>query len=957
MFLEGVSTPFSSATIMCTPNGVEASINILANRAIYDLKPKTAVQIFYRDWVPDKNNQLCWRLMFDGFICGFYKVDQAVEGKMVSLVCRDFRADIRRAPAAIAYSSDEELGVTQQMYSMNGVFNTIVVKGITPQEKDKQSKNDTKTDQKGSTPTATTTVASSPKSTNSAAPAANSNNTSDLPFAQAESVATADTNKKIKVEQTTASSSVNNVKKMDTREYGGILNPLADMLRYIAGTAYGPQVVQTNGKNHYVGTFGTVYHTDERGRAKCGFFLDALVRGMWTEAVGGTSVGQFINKRARVDKRFLIPSNRAGYNIWNRQSSGLEVGSYVLGNSRFSSLEAAIMRIAGLFGVRVYSCNTPTLINIGDDSSGKPNPSVKMIMDEQVRGFLVRDEGHHFGGKFILNETMLLPPLEFTAPPNCNIFFPTMYDRVVWQYDVDADATRGYYKQIDSLSVPDAGATLGTLGIQVPNALFDIYKDESKKDASNRTKPPLTLEERYGGVNVSYGSVEYNLAADDAAIGQINATFNKNKVFEIKMDFEKLKADAAAATSSSDQSIIPTEEVSEIEAAAMDSELQAKYSAIQKRRVNASDDELHNMSERAVNVSMKRHALLKFLNTKYAGRVATIDMSFNPYVMCGFPGMVIDDEEAGGTQASKSIIGMVQQVKHLIYISTDQAQISTSVVMNNIRFVDEATDIDKNGNPLYMKPTDKFKAVINPVNLLYKEQYFIPEPAARPEEHLNNKAYDLQHISGSGDYPYVKDILTLTENDMKSGESNTVYLDEEYEPQKIPRFYRDVLGHNEDSFMIGVNANGDKFVYDTIHEAVTELRKNRKELLYDYSSAMRFASRRICSASAFYQGILGLSVYTDVENKYVCNESSFNDTLIENEYYGVTTDFWNSADADNLRSSKGGMLSGPGDFSSILETMPITAFIKERRIAVKNYIEIASNTASGMLFSTPSGKG
>jgi hypothetical protein len=946
MLLEGITTPFTSATIMCTPNGVEASINILANRAVYDLKPKTAVQIFYRDWVADKNNQLGWRLMFDGFVCGFYKVDQAVDGKMVSIVCRDFRADIRRAPAALAYSSDEELGVTQQMYSMNGVFNTIVVKGMTPKEKDKQSASDTKKDNKdGAATTATAPVE------NAGTVTVSDPTVSPFEYVNAKPAT------EVKVKQETKSSPVNNVKKIDTREFGGILNTLADTLRYIAGTAYGPATVQVNGKNHYVGTLGTVYHEDERGKAKCGFFLDALVRGMWTEAVGGTSVGQFINKRARVDKRFLIPSNRAGYNIWNRQSSGLEVGGYVLGNSRFSSIEAAIMRVAGLFGVRVYSCNTPTLINIGDDVPGKPNPSVQMIMDEQVRNFLVKDANHEFGGKFILNETMLLPPLEFTAPPNCNIFLPPIYDRVVWQYDVDADATRGYYKQIDSLSVPESGATLGTLGIQVPNALFDIYKDESEKDANNRTKPPLTLEERYGGVNVSYGSVEYNLAADDAAIGQLNATFSKKKNAEIKNDIKKLKAEVLAATSGTEEEITANERLSELEASADDAEFKAKQNAIQNTRVNKEINELHNLSESSVNVSMKRHALLKFLNTKYAGRVATVDMSFNPYVMCGFPGMVIDDEEAGGNQASKSIVGMVQQVKHLIAISADQAQISTSVVMNNIRFVDEPTDIDKAGNPLYMKKTDKEAAVINPVNLWYKNKYSIPAPLPRPKDLLNNKAYDLQNTIEAGDYIYAKDILTLTKDDMKSGESNTIYLDEEYEPQKIARFYRDVLGHSEDSFMIGLNDKSEKFVYDTMHEAVVELRKNRSELLYDYSAAMRFISRKICSASAFYQGILGLSVYDQGSRKYVCNESTFNDTIIDNEYYGVTTDFWDSKDADNLKESNGGMISGPGDFSSILETMPVTAFIKERRISVKNYIKIANNTASGMLFSTPTGKG
>ena len=729
-------------------------------------------------------------------------------------------------------------------------------------------------------------------------------------------------------------------------------------------------------------------HLDEHGKAKCGFFLDALVRGLWMEAVGGTTVGQLINKRARIDKRFLIPSNRAGYNIWSRQSAGLEVGSYLLGNAQFTSVEAAIMRVAGLFATRVYSCNTPTLIYIGDDETGKPNPSVAMVMDDDVRNFLVKRASAEFGAKYILNETMLLPPLEFTAPPNCNIFLPPMYDRVVWQYDSDAEVTRGYYKQVDSLSAPDAGASLASIGIQVPNALFDIYQQESKQyqsknDPYGRRKPPMTLEERYTGVNVSYGSVEYNLAADDSIIGHIDHVFSKEKAKDIRTQISKIKAKASAVNGLS--KVNSTIDAPATQQEEIDAQFAVKQNDIQARRVNATDEQLHAVTENSVMVSMKRHALLKFMNEKYSGRVVNIDMVFNPYVMCGFPGLIIDDEEAAGKQSAKSILGMVQQVKHSIYISSGGAEATTHCVLNNVRFIDEPVDIDAGGNPLYMKATDPVAAKIDPTPLWYppqaigQEQYHIPDPKPGTKIPVNSTRYDLEVVADLKDYIYAKDLLSITLKDSLRGESNVIYIDEEYEPQRIARFYRDVLKHNTDSFMIGYNGK-DKFVYDTIHEAVVSLRTTRKDLLYDYTAAMKYISRDVCSADSFFQGILGLSIL-DPSGKYVCNQSGYDDTIIYDEYYGVTTDTYDSGKIDDLKATPGnskffvgppisinssnfvgprqpgGLLKGPGYFSSILETMPITALIQERRDAVKNYISEASKMAQGMTFSLPTSKG
>jgi hypothetical protein len=123
------------------------------------------------------------------------------------------------------------------------------------------------------------------------------------------------------------------------------------------------------------------FNVNEDDKAECGTFLDAAVRGLWLQSVSGTSIGVFMNRRIRTDKRFFIPKNKSGYNFWHKQTAGLEVGAVMMGGSRFSSLEAAIMRLAGLFSVRVYSCSTPSLIALDDDTDG-------YVMDLKVRHYL-----------------------------------------------------------------------------------------------------------------------------------------------------------------------------------------------------------------------------------------------------------------------------------------------------------------------------------------------------------------------------------------------------------------------------------------------------------------------------------------------------------------------------------------------------------------------------------------
>lgn len=897
LYLEGILTPFKSATIVCTPNGVEANIAVFSNKTLLDLKPKTAVQIFYRDWIVT-NDKAGWRLMFDGFFSSFYKVDEASQGRAMGITCRDFRMDIRRAPAALCFQDKNEL-TTKVFYNTAGVFQTWVVRGINPES----------------------------------------------------------------------------TKGAQIRTYGNSgIDDVGEMLQYIAGTAYGKGLKRQNGEYLYSAAFGKAMSlTREERKADGHLFLDSLVRGLWLEATGGTSVNAFLNKRIRVDKRFFIPSNRAGYNYWSRMNAGIQGGGYMMGNARFTSVEAAIMRLAGLFSCRPYSCSTPSFISISEDA-----PAVGNIIADKVRKFLVNEAKLEFGAKYILNETMLLPPLEFSAPPNCNLIFPPMCNRITWQYDTDVDVTRGYFKQIDILSTPNSNASLASPSFQVPNALFNIISAEgSKEDRFKRWKPPLTLEERYKGVNVHYGSVEWALAKDDAVQAHINRSFSSKKVGKLTEEIGELQQEWDKITSgvSLDEGftqILKDDVVSGMLDMNVVKDIRKRLKLKMARRTRAREDKKSKVRA-STDAALKHHATLKFLNLKYAGRVVVVDGTFNPYIMCGFPGAVIADDLGYGGESLKTIVGMVQQVKHQLVISPGGAEAATSVVFNNARFEDEPTDIDKFGNPLYMKPTDTDKAKIDITTLRYqdepKDPYYVPEPSSVAIRNVESEAYDLDKRDDVGEFSlfkYAKDLLTLSLHDKDVAKSNRVYLDEMYAPNRIAKFYSEVFPHNTTHFMIG--SAPDKvdpkkhifFMYDTIHEALVALRTRDPQLMVDYRRAMEMVTRQVCSADAFYQGILGLSIRETSrgliggsEIIYTNTATSFDDSRIQDEYFGVTNYMWDTDGRVQLlkeSAGKGGHMTAPGQCSSIREHMPLTAFIDERKTAVRKYVVEATQIAQGVQF-------
>jgi hypothetical protein len=272
---------------------------------------------------------------------------------------------------------------------------------------------------------------------------------------------------------------------------------------------------------------------------------------------------------------------------------------------------------------------------------------------------------------------------------------------------------------------------------------------------------------------------------------------------------------------------------------------------------------------------------------------------------------------------------------------------------------DEATDVDGEGNPLYMKATNPAVSEIN------KRTFAAEDPKPLVKRDLNNKYYDLDINKAADGYIYVKDVVTLSETDIKNAKNNAFYLDEEYMPNRIHKFYGDVFNHKEDHFMVDTftdNGTTKKFAYNTMHEAFVKLRKRRKNLLTNYEDCMNYIHRNICSADAFYQGILGLSVKEVSEDnngnkvtKFVVNTEKFKDDVIHDEYFGVPTAKWGSSEIFGLRSNssggKSGLMTAPGQFSSINEHSPVTAFIQERRDAVKIYLDKIKLRVEGSQFS------
>ena len=308
---------------------------------------------------------------------------------------------------------------------------------------------------------------------------------------------------------------------------------------------------------------------------------------------------------------------------------------------------------------------------------------------------------------------------------------------------------------------------------------------------------------------------------------------------------------------------------------------------------------------------------------------------------------------------------------------------STSVVLSGARLVDEPTDIDPWGNPLYMKATVPLTNEMKQDSYEYVagDKHRLPDPKPPVQSDIGKfigplpqgatrdrpDAYDLHQNSADPNYRYAKDLLMITKSGVDRGEQNRIYVDKEYEPHRIAEFYDKVFRHNKDHFMVGTAyKEGNqkyKFTYNSMHEALKVLLED-EGFFEDYEKCIRYVWRDVCSADAFYMGILGLSI-KDNSGRFVTSDgkslpsgttgvpraNGYEDHEIEDEYYGVSsTAFDSDPSIEPLKTGSGGLMAGPGEFSSILEHFPVTAFIKERKDAVKAYVNKVNEKAQGVQF-------
>jgi len=857
-WLEGIEVNAQSFTIKSTPNGNEVSLAMYATKELWDLKPKTHMVIGYKDPINDE-----WYVCYEGSFSQYGDSEQATEGRSLALIGRDFRMDIRKAPAAIAWDPLSNLLKVKTYYNSMGIFQNFCVKGIHPKGR-------------------------------SGSKIATYNRSAEA------------------------------------------LLDLAGTIRRIAGTAYGAGLRKRNNEYIYTSEFGEALSF--RGqKPSAGTMLDTIVRGLWLQSVSGTSVMAFLNKRLRMEKKIFIPVNRAGYNYWKRQNAGSTMAGHLMGNSRFTSLEAAIMRMASIFSIKPSSCSTPSIIRVDDESV-----SAKWVMDPLVRDFLVKRKSAEFGPPYILNTSMLLPNLEFTAPPNFNIITPAFYDNKYMEYDMDLDITRANFTQTHVLS-DKGGNELGALSIQFPNSLFNNNKMGVAKDAHNRRQPPMTVEERYKGINVFYGQIAQRMVIDDAR-STIYTDYTSDEAKQaIEEEIAEIneEIDAINTGDDIDDNILKSSGLTGSQLDSLKEQLK-----IRKKEKIARKNKINKTNKGTSAAANARHSLIKYMNRKFIGRVATCEMMFNPFISCGFPGLIMGDYNNPDKSAAQSIIGMIQQVKHQVFIKPDGADCSTSIVMSNARLINEPTSVNNVGNPLYMRTTRGKDAEIDIKTLEYKKPGYTIPPAKAPDRIVpqgDNSPYDIVAEETVENYPYAKDLLALTIEELDKGARNKVYLDREYEPTKIAKFYKEVFGQESNHFMIGNFQDEEKtkyYMYDTIHEGVENLAK-RQSMLTSFQYSHEYIRRNVCSIDEYFINILGCSVVAINDKKkkvYIIEDPDPKKVRIQ--YFGVTTDWYN----DNKKRYK--KMTGPGGFSSISERMPVTAFIQEKVDAVMEYKKSLKNIAT-----------
>lgn len=1013
--LEGIEVKFISASITCAPMGNEATVNLHSTDKAFDLKPKTAIHIFYLEWWKPKAQ---WKVLFEGFVSRYDKNDQTQGGAGIAATCRDFRMDIRKAPAAVVFGgrTTAEMLNTMNQFNSGGINGGISISGVNAKAAirvfDYTNLADlffivrliAGTSQNFSSTEAGETTSNANSETDAIVANAGSANVTNTGASSEQAIKDQAANKaKAEAEEKAAKDALKNPNKTD-----------AERAAKIEADKYSSQISDISEAMKQVNAnLGKQF--DESGN-ECRWFLDAFIKGLWYEAVGGTAMSGFLNKRIRADKRIASIANMAGYTMFTSQSITDMTGEYLMGNARFTSLEAMIMRLGAMFMTRVYSTSTPPLVDLKDDKARD------FYVSEKVYNGLCKQETL-FGLPFMSPSTLILPPLEFTAPPNFNVMLPSMYDTVQWQHDDDAEITRGYFTVASTMPTDLAapGADSFKFEVQVPNTLLNyggrylnylqynattVSKDsENKYKAEIKAAPTISLEERYKGVNIMNGSVSDYLARKDVNTNIMPRLLGAEKAMTAQKMIDAIKAIVRKSKSGNAESMaiagaspslfsspkfleLYTQAIKDLEedVAGVKTKMEAVLELAKKSAAGGKFD---------MTSVMERHATIKFMNQKFAGRVAQVSMPLNPFPISGLPGAIVADyrgddaNQPTGFRTRKTILGTVQQVNHTIHA---QGQAQTSIVMNNCRYSDEPTMINTDGFPTFVQPTvtpsialssgrtGEANPEIDTKTMEYrlemdkKGTYYVgPDKSQYKYKRnkdinlVNGMDFSLEINDQNKDFKFAKDFTTVSSEQVAGGQSNLSYMDDVYTPNRVTKFYVDAFGQNPDlSLMVGMDSTAlgvpKYYYYDSVHEALNYIETKRPDLMYDYAEAVKFCERNVCNEAGLMCGVMGLAI---VNSKGECVRPSttaefdiFSTGGSETEYVSMTDKEFDgrqeSGETTNgaiqYAISKGYCKSAREYWSDIAEHSPWTPFIRQRREAVEEYKASIDANARGVRY-------
>lgn len=456
-----------------------------------------------------------------------------------------------------------------------------------------------------------------------------------------------------------------------------------------------------------------------------------------------------------------------------------------------------------------------------------------------------------------LTSMFIAPLLAYTAPPRCNILYPILYNQISYSLDYDNDLTRGIGSIMHALRSQAAGQqTFGMRSFVMP--MVGRYGSLT----------PVTMEEYDKGVT------PYTSAMSSKYIGRsLRAEFKDGK--------EKLKKE-------------------------------------QDRRASQTG-ESKDSAHQAISWKDTRRKLLAYemMYKKYMQRQASIRGPFNPYATIGFPMVVVaENDKVATVQVPKSMIGFLVQKVHTINAQAGEA--STIFSLTHFRPVNEPTDMDDYGQPLFSATTDREKSKKDVFeSTIGKALYNVADNFAPKGKKKKGKPADdidrdtsatLDGTAVKGEtkgvkyelnpeyfeglekneiinysesrrtyeknfrikYPYANDFLDYAWYDIINKRTKKVvetkilsvpgpWLDGIYLPQYVGSFYRRLFFDKQEedlefSIMGWPDRQVNKSVYDTIHEAVEKNIDKNNE--FEYLDAINDIWRPICTESQFYLGIM-----------------------------------------------------------------------------------------------------